>query len=238
MSRKHKLFESIARLGEKEFKVKDIQFDKLKRLSSIGFEGIIFLGSGGDINEWINGINDILNSEDIGTGEIEDKFSGVYRTETTGGRTDLILIFKKESKLSMGKLAMWRLRFGDASWLSDYVVNYATHHGQKSHLDDDDDFDGDPLKSGRPGYDYIDESKRYKMNKLIETKLRKLVQKEIKSVLKENNTVDSKILQNVNHIRRYSEWLLDTNRKNDNASAKKYVTDIKNFLSEIESILK
>ena len=24
---------------------------------------------------------------------------------------------------------MWRLRFGDASWLSDYIVNYASHHG-------------------------------------------------------------------------------------------------------------
>ncbi len=24
---------------------------------------------------------------------------------------------------------MWRLGFGDCLWLSDYVVNYASHHG-------------------------------------------------------------------------------------------------------------
>lgn len=205
----NKLQETIARLGEREFKVKDIQFDKLKRLSSIGFEGIIFLGAGGDLNEWINGINDILNSEEIGTGEIEDKFSGVYQTETTGGRTDLILIFKKESKLSMGKLAMWRLRFGDASWLSDYVVNYAKHHGQKSYLDDDDDFEGDPLQPGRPGHDYLyGESKRHTMNKLIETKLRRLVQKEIKSVLKE---VDADTETNFNYFVEQLEAFLKEN---------------------------
>ena len=38
------------------------------------------------------------------------------------------MIFKTKSQLDIGKLAMWRLKFGDATWLSDYVVNYRDQH--------------------------------------------------------------------------------------------------------------
>jgi len=40
---------------------------------------------------------------------------GLYFLKTTGGRTDLVMIFKTKSQLELGKLAMWRLKFGDAS---------------------------------------------------------------------------------------------------------------------------
>jgi len=48
--------------------------------------------------------------------------------KTSGGRTDLVLMFNNGDALNVGKLAMWRLRYGDASWVSDYIVNYAKQH--------------------------------------------------------------------------------------------------------------
>ena len=70
----------------------------------------------------------MYNKEKIGKGLIEDKMMGLYVINTSGGRTDLVMIFKTKSQLDIGKLAMWRLKFRDATWLSDYVVNYRDQH--------------------------------------------------------------------------------------------------------------
>lgn len=92
-------------------------------------EGIVILGAGGDLQEWVDGIFKILTEEKITESDkFEDNFSDVFYSESTGGRTDLHMIFAKESKLDIGKLAMWRLRFGDCSWLSDWFVNYRSHY--------------------------------------------------------------------------------------------------------------
>ena len=113
------------------FAPKDIKFNKFKAIMTRGkFEGIVFMGAGGDQSEWIEGITGLLKQEDIiKTGEPRDTFMGAYKLMTTGGRTDLALVFNNKQKdIDMGKLAMWRLKFGDASWVSDYVVNYADQH--------------------------------------------------------------------------------------------------------------
>lgn len=126
------LKERIITLGEDDYKINVVPFNHLVKLSNKGFEGICFLGTGGELKEWINGINDLLNQEGIGQGTTQDKFQGVYSTKTSGGRADLILIFKtKSAAVDIGKMAMWRLRFGDTSWLSDYVVNYKNQHESK-----------------------------------------------------------------------------------------------------------
>lgn len=55
---------------------------------------------------------------------------GAYRLETTGGRIDLALVFNnKRDALNIGKLAIWRINFGDASWISDYLDNYYDQYG-------------------------------------------------------------------------------------------------------------
>jgi hypothetical protein len=41
----------------------------------------------------------------------------------------------------MGKLAIWRLAFGNCSWISDYLVNYADQHGYSCEFDEDDEDD-------------------------------------------------------------------------------------------------
>ena len=125
---KSKLTEKIVKLADGSYDVKKAKFKFLERVAKKGLEGIVFLGAGGKLNQWVKGINDLWNKEKIGKGLIEDKMMGLYVINTTGGRTDLVMIFKTKSQLDIGKLAMWRLKFGDASWLSDYVNNYRDQH--------------------------------------------------------------------------------------------------------------
>ena len=91
-------------------------------------EGLVFLGAGGDINHWITGVTNELEKSDIVTGTLDQIWQKAYKITTTGGRHDLILIFNPQAKFDMGKLAMWRLHFGDTSWISDYIKNYAKQH--------------------------------------------------------------------------------------------------------------
>ena len=85
-------------------------------------EGMILQGCGGDIQEWVIGINELLTQEDIlleGT-----KFENV-RSFFHEGSTNLLFPFE-DVKLDFGKLAIWRLRshvtFG-GTLLSDYDAN-------------------------------------------------------------------------------------------------------------------
>ena len=87
-----------------------------------GSEGIILQGCGGDIQEWLDGINELLTEETILLDG--DTFKNVSAFEH-GGLTNL-LFHMDDVKLDAGKLAMWRLQthsnFG-GTWLSDYVPN-------------------------------------------------------------------------------------------------------------------
>jgi len=67
--------------------------------------------------------------ENIATGNKNEIWeNNFYKLTTTGGRTDLLMMFKNSSTINIGKMAIWRIKFGDASWLSDYIVNYKKHH--------------------------------------------------------------------------------------------------------------
>ena len=86
-------------------------------------EGLILQGCGGDPQEWLDGINQILTDEGIlkkGT-----RFEEAY-TFQHDGVTCLVFPFKEGMVIEMGRLAMWRLQthphFG-GTWLSDYVPN-------------------------------------------------------------------------------------------------------------------
>ena len=61
--------------------IKNITTDDLRRMNDS--EGIIFQGCGGDPQEWVDGINDMLTESKVlldGT-----RFSDVYRFENNGG---------------------------------------------------------------------------------------------------------------------------------------------------------
>lgn len=94
-----------------------------------GKEGLVLLGAGPPYGDWINGITKLLFDEKISTTNQPDLlWRKYYLLVTTGGRHDLVMMFANPFPCNVGMLAMWRLIFGDNSWWSDYIVNYAKHH--------------------------------------------------------------------------------------------------------------
>ena len=100
--------------------VKQIAAEDLRHMNNQ--EGLILQGCGGDLREWLDGINDPLAEAGILLDGSRFKSVSVFQQ---GGLTNLLFPFEGV-KLDMGKLAMWRLQthgqFG-GTWLSDYVPN-------------------------------------------------------------------------------------------------------------------
>ena len=100
--------------------MKDITLDELKTMRNR--EGLIIQGCGGDPQEWIDGIQDILTTEEILLDG--DTFKDVFRFENEG--VTCLLFDFRDTKLNVGKFATWRLStygsFG-GTWLSDYLDN-------------------------------------------------------------------------------------------------------------------
>ena len=98
-----------------------ISTEQLRRMGDR--EGLVLQGCGGDPQEWLDGINEILTQE--GILRKGAKFEEAY-TFRHDGLTCLLFPFKENMELDMGKLAVWRLgthsTFG-GTWLSDYVPN-------------------------------------------------------------------------------------------------------------------
>ena len=101
--------------------VKTISKDDLRRMD--GAEGLILQGCGGSLDEWVDGINEMLTESGI---LLDGTVFHDCLTFEHGGVTCLLFPFKDDVKLDEGKLAMWRLQthgcFG-GTWLSDYVPN-------------------------------------------------------------------------------------------------------------------
>lgn len=96
-----------------------------------GKEGLILMGCGGDLQEWLDGINDMLTNENILlNGSKFESCSAFQMKDLT------CLLFPFEGvELDAGKLAMWRLaswqQFG-GTWLSDFVPNHLDGFVQES----------------------------------------------------------------------------------------------------------
>lgn len=100
--------------------MKQITTTELRKMT--GKEGLILQGCGGDLTEWVEGINEMLTDEGILRNG--DTFKEVSTFEHNG---IINLLFHMDGvDLDVGKLAMWRLQnhnnFG-GTWLSDYVPN-------------------------------------------------------------------------------------------------------------------
>lgn len=101
--------------------IQDITTESLRKMHND--EGLILQGCGGDLQEWLDGINQMLTEDNIlldGT-----KFEDIQKFQH-GEHTCLLFPFKETVKVDIGKLAMWRIKtheqFG-GTWLSDYVPN-------------------------------------------------------------------------------------------------------------------
>ena len=101
--------------------IQKISKEQLRRMGDQ--EGLILQGCGGDPQEWLDGINQILTEE--GILKKGARFEEAYTFEHDG-LTCLLFPFKEGMTIEMGRLAMWRLQthstFG-GTWLSDYVPN-------------------------------------------------------------------------------------------------------------------
>jgi len=100
--------------------MKNITLDELRRMRDS--EGLILQGCGGDLDEWVSGINELFTEEGI---LLEgDTFTNVAVFENDGYTN--LLFNMDDVNLDIGKLAKWRLRshstFG-GYWLSDYLPN-------------------------------------------------------------------------------------------------------------------
>lgn len=102
--------------------VKSITTNDLRRMEDQ--EGLIFQGCGGDPQEWVDGINDLLTEAGILLNGSTFKAENVSIFQH-GGLTNMLFPFEGV-ELAVGKLATWRIQthgqFG-GTWLSDYVPN-------------------------------------------------------------------------------------------------------------------
>ena len=100
--------------------IKSISLHDLRKMNDS--EGLVLQVCGGDLQEWVDGINDMLTES--GILQNGSKFEKAYSFKN-GDLTCLLFPFENV-QLDVGKLAIWRLRtredFG-STWLSDYIVN-------------------------------------------------------------------------------------------------------------------
>ncbi len=101
--------------------VKTISKDELRHME--GTEGLILQGCGGNLDEWVEGINDMLTEDSILLNGTRFHDCLTFEHERV---TCLLFPFSDDVSVNTGKLAMWRLKthgnFG-GTWLSDYVPN-------------------------------------------------------------------------------------------------------------------
>lgn len=100
--------------------VKQITLTDLRRMN--GKEGLILQGCGGETQEWVDGINEMLTDKGILLNDTKFENVSVFQND---GVTCILYPFE-DVHLDIGKLAMWRLQSYTAfagMWLSDYVDN-------------------------------------------------------------------------------------------------------------------
>ena len=84
--------------------IQKITTDDLRKMG--GKEGLVLQGCGGDLQEWLDGINDLLTDAGILLDGSRFETVSVFQHD---GLTNLLFPFEG-MKLDMGKLAMWRLQ--------------------------------------------------------------------------------------------------------------------------------
>ena len=100
--------------------IKAITTNGLRRMGDC--EGLILQGCGGNLQEWLDGINEMFTANGILKDGTKFENISVFEHE---GLTCLLFPFDGV-KLDVGKLALWRLQTHatlGGTWLSDYVPN-------------------------------------------------------------------------------------------------------------------
>ncbi len=101
--------------------IKEITAQELRQMK--GQEGLVLQGCGGDPQEWLNGINNLLTEAGILKNGSTFEEACVFEHD---GYTCILFPFKDNLEVNMGKFAIWRIQSHDTfggTWLSDYVPN-------------------------------------------------------------------------------------------------------------------
>lgn len=113
--------------------ITNITTEQLRRMNEK--EGLILQGCGGDLQEWVDGINEEFTKNDILLNNT--KFTDC-QSFTHNDLTCLLFPFENV-ELDIGKFAIWRLQtynsFG-GTWLSDYIPNQLGGYVEKKHKPD------------------------------------------------------------------------------------------------------
>ena len=101
--------------------IKEIDIQELRSMR--GNDGLILQGCGGELTEWVEGINKLFTEGEI---LLEgSRFENCYSFKREGA-TCLLFPFE-DQKMNTGKLAVWRLisqKEMGSMWLSDFVDIY------------------------------------------------------------------------------------------------------------------
>ena len=103
--------------------VKSVNTEELRSMSNT--EGLVLQGCGGELKEWIDGINGLFKRTGILLEDCEFKEDDCY-TFKNGDLTCLLFPFDEDIQVDLGKMAMWRLQTHQdlgGTWFSDYVDN-------------------------------------------------------------------------------------------------------------------
>ena len=123
--------------------IKNITTDDLRRMKNS--DGLILQGCGGNLQEWVDGINEMLTQECILRNGSVFKACSTFEHD---GLTCMLFPFK-EVDADLGRLAIWRLKTHDAfggTWLSDYVSNrlgefFSSQQEEPAETEEDEDLD-------------------------------------------------------------------------------------------------
>jgi hypothetical protein len=103
--------------------IKSVELAELRKMENT--EGLLLQGCGGDLKEWLDGINNMFQEADIllENTKFEEDDCLVFKN---GEITCLLFKFTENTTIDMAKLAMWRLQTHSnfaGMWFSDYVDN-------------------------------------------------------------------------------------------------------------------
>ena len=90
-------------------------------------EGIVFLGVGGDLQKWICRLSRQMKSAGATPTAAQTLLfeQAIRPSDSICGRTDLVLVFRRDAPFNLTRLALWRQTSGyPVLWLSDFRFNY------------------------------------------------------------------------------------------------------------------
>jgi len=102
-------------------KIKEINIQELRKMDQN--EGLVLQGCGGELIEWVDGINKLLTKEEI---LLEGSRFENCCTFKNGESICMLFLFE-DQKINMGRFAVWRIATNAAlggMWLSDFVDHY------------------------------------------------------------------------------------------------------------------